>query len=100
MGKNWHYCCVIGYNHQLTEYDRHPAEERGRGVFVSILDRCVSSRVLNPVRSRLRMRQMKLDTHMDKNIGISPLKVYIRFPVTWGPFLESPGKIFKPTNKE
>ena len=43
----------------------------------------MSSQVLNPVRSRLRMRQMKLDTHMGKNIGISPLKVYIRLPITW-----------------
>ena len=42
------------------------------------------------------MRQMKLDTHMGKNIGISPLKVYIRFPVTWGPFLESPGNFSGP----
>ena len=32
MGKNWPYfCCVIGCNHQLTQYDRHPAEEKGGG---------------------------------------------------------------------
>ena len=29
------------------------------------------------------MRQMKIDTHMSENIGISPLKFYIQLPTTW-----------------
>ena len=88
MGKNWPYfCCVIGCNHQLTQYDRHPAEEKGGGREGEYLYKFWTGLchpgTLTLFIITLRMRQMKIDTHMSENIGISPLKFYIQLPTTW-----------------